>query len=69
MDGEVIQLGQSIRVTLTSHEVAQMAEISELIHFYVVFRSEDQMVPNDISSRGNRKQRPPSYFGGSKTDI
>ena len=33
MDGEVIQLGQSIRVTLTSHEVAQLAEISELIHF------------------------------------
>ena len=35
MDGEVIQLGQSIRVTLTSHEVAQLAEISELIHFMV----------------------------------
>ena len=33
MDGEVIQLGQSIRVTLTSHEVAQLPEISELIHF------------------------------------
>ena len=33
MDGEVIQLGQSIRVTLTSHEVAQLAEISDLIHF------------------------------------
>ena len=33
MDGEVIRLGQSIRVTLTSHEVAQLAEISELIHF------------------------------------
>lgn len=33
MDGEVIQLGESIRVTLTSHEVAQLAEISERIHF------------------------------------
>ena len=33
MDGEVIQLCQSIRVTLTSHEVAQLAEISDLINF------------------------------------
>lgn len=33
MDGEVIQLGQSIWVTLTSHEVAQLAEIFQLIHF------------------------------------
>ena len=33
MDEEVIQLGQSIRVTLTSHKVAQLAEILHLIHF------------------------------------
>ena len=33
MDEEVIQLDQSIWVTLTSHEVAQLAEILHLIHF------------------------------------
>ena len=33
MDGEVIQLGLSIRVTLTSHEMVQLAEMSDLIHF------------------------------------
>ena len=66
-DGKVIQLGQSIRVTLTSHEGAQLAEISEHIYF---------MLYSDLKTRWSQILhfpveilRPPSYFGGSKTDI
>lgn len=53
MDGEVVQLGQSIIIQPNT--------------FYVVFRSKDQMVPNLAFSGRNCKQRSPSYFGGPKT--
>ena len=56
MDGEVIQLGKSIRVTLTSHEEAQLAEISELIHFMLYSdlrtrRSQMLCFPEEIVSK------------------
>ena len=35
MNGEVIRLGRSIQVTLTSHEVAQLAEITGLIRYFL----------------------------------
>ena len=35
MSGEVIHLGNSIRVTLTSHEVARLAEKSGLIRYFL----------------------------------
>ena len=35
MDGEEIHLGKSIRVTLTSHEVARLAEMSGLMQYFL----------------------------------
>ena len=35
MNGEVIRLGRSLQVTLTSHEVARLAEISGLIRYFL----------------------------------
>lgn len=58
MNGEVIRLGRSIRVTLTSHEVARLAEISGLIRYFLdpdlrTRWSEPLHFPEDVVSETN----------------
>lgn len=58
MNGEVIRLGRSIRVTLTSHEAARLAEISGLIRYFLdpdlrTRWSEPLHFPEDVVSETN----------------
>ena len=58
MNGEVIRLGPSIQVTLTSHEVARLAEITGLIQYFLdpdltTRWSEPPHFPEDVVSETN----------------
>lgn len=58
MNGEVIRLGRSIQVTLTSHEVARLAEITGLIRYFLdpdlqTRWSEPPQFPEDVVSETN----------------
>ena len=58
MNGEVIRLGRSIQVTLTSHKVARLAEITRLIQYFLdpdlrTRWSEPLHSPEDVVSETN----------------